>query len=171
MSEEEISIHPAIWGKAFWIMLDSLVCTYPFENITNEKRESVKLLLENVLQNLPCPECRRHAEEYIQHHAIEKAVENKSTLFEWLHGLRCDTLQHQNKPPISAPDYLREIMQTFERQDLMELIPLNVETPLQTPTVTYRQFRNVQSSPRNGPAVQTRTLTRKSGGCGCGNRK
>jgi hypothetical protein len=93
------------WGPAIWKILHSLaeksVGTLK-KNIIEEKRLWFNLL-NSLRYSLPCPNCRKHYNEYYITHLIDKFIQkdnfNKDIRL-WLYNLHCEANKNTGKDTV-----------------------------------------------------------------------
>ncbi len=53
------------WGNITWVFLHTIAEKIKEEYYDNEKSQ-ILLLIKGVCSNLPCPECKQHANQYMK---------------------------------------------------------------------------------------------------------
>jgi hypothetical protein len=84
------SIDPKHWGKCGWVFLNSIALTYKKE--LKEKYKQFFLMLPFVL---PCEACGLNLKKNLI--TLDKALENKETLLNWLLYIRNEIYIEQNR--------------------------------------------------------------------------
>ena len=84
------SIDPIYWGKCGWIFLNSIALTYKIE--LKEKYKQFILMLPYVL---PCKSCGLHLKNNLD--TLDKALENKESLLNWLLSIRNNIANEQKR--------------------------------------------------------------------------
>ena len=88
---EITSIDPQYWGKNGWIFLDSIALTYK-----PEYKESYKLFFQQLPYILPCISCGQKLVDNIK--TLDKALESKESLLNWLLTIRNKVYIEQGRP-------------------------------------------------------------------------
>jgi len=84
------SIDPIYWGKCGWIFLNSIALTYKIE--LKDKYKQFILMLPYVL---PCKSCGLHLKNNLD--TLDKALENKESLLNWLLSIRNNIANEQKR--------------------------------------------------------------------------
>ena len=88
---EITSIDPQYWGKNGWIFLDSIALTYK-----PEYKQNYKLFFEQLPFILPCISCGQKLVDNID--SLDKALESKESLLNWLLSIRNDVYRDLGRP-------------------------------------------------------------------------
>jgi hypothetical protein len=96
------SIDPIYWGKCGWIFLNSIALTYKIE--LKEKYKQFILMLPYVL---PCKSCGLHLKNNLD--TLDKALENKESLLNWLLSIRNNIANEQKRKTNTLIDNFNEI--------------------------------------------------------------
>lgn len=137
------SIDPKLWGRGAWEFLDMIMVMYPINDPPAAHRDAVVALLENLHHFLPCPECRRHYQQFLLTHPVGDAVLGRNALLAFYYQLRLDVARNSNQPlPIASP------------QDLWQQIAVRFQLPM-----------NRLSSRLHG---ERRNIRPSRSGCACG---
>lgn len=102
------NIDPRIWGKSGWVFMGSVALSYP-NNPTQKDKEATKLFFVNMKNILPCTKCRKNYGNHLESHNIDKALDSKKTLMEWLLRMRNETNKQIKAPPITMDGLLKEL--------------------------------------------------------------
>ena len=87
------------WGRRTWDALFLLAADYPHDNVCSDdvlvpsevvrqKRKAWKKLFLSLPDVLSCPVCGDHFQKYMERdngRSFNRALENRETLFQWLH--------------------------------------------------------------------------------------
>lgn len=90
------------WGPAVWRILHSLAeksLSTPVKQ-TGEERRLWFNILNSLRYSLPCPNCRKHYNDYYVANLIDKFIKNNSFNIElriWLYNLHCEANKHTAK--------------------------------------------------------------------------
>ena len=129
-----------IWGPEFWKILHGLaekVGSFhhtPRTYITQVKEEKRlwSVLLPRLRLSLPCPMCRKHYLEYIQHNPISSFINiysndtlNKDTLRLWLYNLHTNVNQRLEKQNISIEN-LSEVYRNIPFNHSLNIIATHI---------------------------------------------
>ena len=105
---------PTEWGPAVWRLLHSLAersLLTPQKQLGEEKRLWFNLL-NGLRYSLPCPNCRKHYNEYYITHLIDNFIKNNTFNMElriWLYNLHCDANKHTGKYTTIMIEELRSL--------------------------------------------------------------
>lgn len=77
MTERSINI----WGPKWWSTMHLMSFTYPVKP-TPKQKLTYTAAIQGIIQVLPCLDCRRHSEAYIQTKPPD--VSSRSTLSKWM---------------------------------------------------------------------------------------
>lgn len=92
---------PSCWGPAFWHVLHSIAYTYNPE----VDRESYYQFFTNLVNILPCQECRLHYAEKLNLEELEQALETNETLFRYVYDLHNQVNVDTGKTLQDSPSY------------------------------------------------------------------
>ena len=96
------SIDPKHWGKCGWVFLNSIALTYKKE--LKEKYKEFFLMLPFVL---PCEACGLNLKKNLN--TLDKALENKETLLNWLLYIRNEIYIEQKRKTKTLIENIDEI--------------------------------------------------------------
>ena len=71
---------PQVWGPSFWFTLHNGSLHYP-KNPTNYIKNIMKYRILAIPYELPCENCKQHAQAYIQSRNIDNVVKTRTNLF------------------------------------------------------------------------------------------
>jgi hypothetical protein len=104
---ERINLTPGVWGPKTWFFLESMAMAYP-ENPTDDEKLSAKNLILSLKDLLPCMGCRvnyaRYLEEYIKTDPLDKIVEKRGPLIEFIIALHNDVRERNGDKLITVED-------------------------------------------------------------------
>jgi hypothetical protein len=104
---ERISLTPGVWGPKTWFFLESMAMAYP-ENPTDDEKLSAKNLILSLKDLLPCWGCRvnfgKYLEQYTQTDPLDKIVEKRGSLIEFIIASHNDVRVRTGVEPISVED-------------------------------------------------------------------
>jgi len=148
-----MSLTKSFWGEAFWKMLYSVAYTYPNE-ISAESRQDIEAWYEITALVLPCDECRRHFDKFLEQHPIQNSCTDRLTLLHWVNNLENAINQQMNKPTTSLERRISEL-----DKHNPELKPIPIQNPKRsmrrTGTVSYGVRRsNFQLNQKTETTVQ-----------------
>jgi hypothetical protein len=86
------------WGPALWMILHSSVERIGSKSTKLLEHEETRLwtgLLSSLRYSLPCPQCKKHYQDYLQRHPIISV--SQSFLRYWLFQLHQEVNQRNNK--------------------------------------------------------------------------
>ncbi len=84
-----------IWGNATWNLLHGLVEKFNSKYYENNKNTLINIII-NICNNLPCPDCRDHANIFFKKYNINKCY-NKELLERYLFEMHNDVNRRTNK--------------------------------------------------------------------------
>jgi hypothetical protein len=99
-----------LWGPALWMVLHSSaerIGSSPVKLLQQEEHRLWSGLLSSLRYSLPCPQCKKHYQDYISNHPIP--VTSLSTIRSWLYHLHQEVNQRTNKTFDTTIDNLSEI--------------------------------------------------------------
>lgn len=125
-----------IWGAPIWTFMHTLLAKIKPEYYL-ELRDSLWMVITQICQNLPCPECSAHATEYLK--PIRK--EQLSTLFEfeWMLFQFHNTVNVRKLVPPFSEDAFHVMY--FEKK-WEEVIPPFIKTFQQSYGSMLQMFQN-----------------------------
>ena len=91
------------WGPHFWKMLHLLSESFPADNPTDYDRSKYKELVELVCELLPCMECRKHANIYLQANRLK--VTDRESLAMYLFNFHNEVNERLGKRKITLDEY------------------------------------------------------------------
>jgi ribosomal protein S17 len=104
---ERINLTPGVWGPKTWFFLDSMAMGYP-ENPTDDEKLSAKNLILSLKDLLPCWGCRvnyaKYLEDYIKTKPLDKIVENRGSLIEFIIAVHNDVRERNGDKVVSVED-------------------------------------------------------------------
>jgi hypothetical protein len=104
---ERINLTPAVWGPKTWFFLESMAMAYP-ENPTDDEKLSAKNLILSLKDLLPCWGCRvnytQYLEDYIKTDPLDKIVEKRGSLIEFIIAVHNDVRERTGNKIISVED-------------------------------------------------------------------
>lgn len=104
---ERINLTPAVWGPKTWFFLESMAMAYP-ENPTDDEKLSAKNLILSLKDLLPCWGCRvnytKYLEDYIKTDPLDKIVEKRGSLIEFIIAVHNDVRERTGNKIISVED-------------------------------------------------------------------
>ncbi len=62
-----MGVYPCVWGPHQWNMLHTIAVAYPDQPDADRQKSSLNYL-HSMCENLPCPGCSHHCNEYLQTH-------------------------------------------------------------------------------------------------------
>lgn len=101
------------WGNITWIFLHTIAEKIKQEYYNNEK-SYLLLLIKGVCNNLPCPDCKQHANQYMKRVNITH-IERKIDLKILLFNFHNEVNQRINK---EIPD--QTILERYKQVDMIE---------------------------------------------------
>ena len=75
-----MGVYPCVWGPHQWNMLHTIAMAYP-DNPDDNRKKSTLGYLHGMCDNLPCPGCSHHCNEYLNAHPPK--IESKQKFFEY----------------------------------------------------------------------------------------
>jgi hypothetical protein len=88
-----------VWGSKFWGVFHNIAANYP-DKPTRTQKAKMKDLIANLIDNIPCEECKIHAKKYIKTHKIN--VKNKRELSKFLCNFHNDVNERLGKPIVEC---------------------------------------------------------------------
>ena len=85
------------WGNIVWLFLHTFAEKVNEETFSNKKHNIINLL-RVICRNLPCPECAEHATKYIGAIELEKYINTKKDLKDFIFVFHNKINQKLNKP-------------------------------------------------------------------------
>lgn len=83
MSSLSNTVHPTFWGPTYWNFFNLFAVNYP--RTANQRQQvDCKHLFHIIINNLPCDECKQHANQYLQKNPIDKYVQGRLSLIQWI---------------------------------------------------------------------------------------
>lgn len=100
--------NPDHWGRATWDYLFIMASHFPHgktesddveltEKGVNSIRQTWKQQIAILLQMLPCGGCKNHFDAFIKKHPLRDALQDRDTLFAWLHKAKEQVRKQQGK--------------------------------------------------------------------------
>lgn len=71
------------WGPLLWETINSIVREYP-HNPSAEDRQNFKLFFQSLGDVLPCPSCRDHYKGHLRNMSLDKAVNSREELINFI---------------------------------------------------------------------------------------
>lgn len=102
---KKMSSNPKLWGPHLWYYLHYSSMNYP-ENPTPQQINAMKDFLCNLSVTIPCKNCSRHYNKYIQNHRenLQKICSDKNNLINFLIDIHNEVNKRNNKPVLSYED-------------------------------------------------------------------
>lgn len=94
-----MSISPDDWGPQYWRVMHSVAFWYPTEP-TNDQKQSAHSFYSALRQLLPCAACRTHYEHILTLRPLDRAVQNRMALVQWVIDVHNDVNESTGKPRI-----------------------------------------------------------------------
>lgn len=92
--------NPDIFGPALWFTLHNSAVNYP-NRPTNIAKKSMKQLIQNLSNLIPCKNCKVHFQEYVNASDLDYAVANRENLFQFWVSVHNYVNERTNKPLMS----------------------------------------------------------------------
>ena len=110
---------PNVWGPKFWFSLHSVSMTYPFypDEADKHRYKSFYELLEYVL---PCVLCRVNYSKNIRSHPIDKHLQDRKSLVNWVLDVHNMVNVENGKPTMTLNELLNNYQTMFGRQIFLE---------------------------------------------------
>ena len=102
------------WGNITWVFLHTIAEKIKEEYYDNEKSQ-ILLLIKGVCSNLPCPECKQHANQYMKRINITH-IAKKIDLKIFLFNFHNDVNTRIKK---DIPD--QTILERYKQNDMVEI--------------------------------------------------
>lgn len=154
------SIGPEIWGRSLWEFLDAILATFPRDNPTIEHRNAVYDLMQSLRYILPCPDCRKHYNEFLNRHSLDQALVSRRSFIEFYFLLKRDVASRTNHNfPFKSPTDLW--LATTRRLKLTKATPQSSTQQILQKARHNKPFFRI-------PGRTNNTATKK--GCGCGKK-
>ena len=96
-----------IWGPITWNLLHT---------ITEHAKKDVITIIILVIQNIPCPICREHAEKYIKRHNI-MFCNSREELIDYIFHFHNEASKHAKNPIFG-----REILTKYKTFDFKQIV-------------------------------------------------
>ena len=87
---------PEVWGPSGWFMMHVMAANYPNEP-SSEYRTACSDFLQSLPYMLPCGECGKHLQEYVQNIDIPKSCASKDSLHEFVNAVHDSVNQRKGK--------------------------------------------------------------------------
>lgn len=107
-----IRMPPQIWGPIFWSTLHIASLAYS-DKPTERQRQNMKNFYESMVDVLPCPICRHHYEENLKAFPIDKSLDDRKLLIQWVFDMHNKINLQLGKREISFDEFI-ESMQNLE---------------------------------------------------------
>jgi hypothetical protein len=91
---------PQVWGPSFWFTLHNSSLHYP-QNPTNYIKNAMKYRILAIPYELPCENCKQHAQAFIQSRDLNNAVKSQKNLFKFYVDFHNEVNKRYNKRVIS----------------------------------------------------------------------
>ena len=91
------------WGPSFWRMLHLLAESFPGDEPTDYDRAKYKELVELVCELLPCMECRKHANKYLQANRLK--ITDRESLAMYLFNFHNEVNERLGKRKLTLEEY------------------------------------------------------------------
>lgn len=103
--EYSTTTDPKVWGPPFWFTLHVSAAHYP-EEPSSLVKEKIKNRILAIPFELPCVDCRTHANNYIQSraHELDSIVSSRQNLFKFYVDFHNKVNERHNKPIMSVND-------------------------------------------------------------------
>mmetsp|Transcript_77059 Transcript_77059/g.121685 ORF Transcript_77059/g.121685 Transcript_77059/m.121685 type:complete len:223 (+) Transcript_77059:139-807(+) len=75
--------NPTVWGPPTWFFLHSLTLALP-EQVPADKQASVKSLMYDLQNVLPCPSCGMNLKKHMEIHPVEPHLATRSAMVKWM---------------------------------------------------------------------------------------
>ena len=92
-----------VWGAKYWGVLHNIAASYP-DKPTRTQKAKMKELITNLIENIPCEDCKVHAKKYIKTHKIK--VTNKQELSKYLCNFHNNVNERLGKPIVECKTIL-----------------------------------------------------------------
>ena len=92
-----------IWGPITWNLLHTITDKIYEDRFIHAKKDVISIILL-IIQNIPCPICREHAETYIKKHNINLCT-SRDELINYIFNFHNEASRHA-KNPIFGKDVL-----------------------------------------------------------------
>ena len=76
-------MNPKFWGSGAWLFLHSITMNYPKEPTDQDKQIYVKFF-KDLQDIIPCEKCGYNYGRHLKDYPIEKALETRETMIQWL---------------------------------------------------------------------------------------
>ena len=101
---------PEIWGPKTWFFLHSITFNYPINPMPKDKENMLSFVL-GISKILPCLQCRKHFEEYINQTNFVQAMESKESFVKWMIDAHNNVNRITNKKILSY----KEVINIYEK--------------------------------------------------------
>lgn len=122
------------WGKHFWLFMHSFAECIS-EKCYNENKMIICNIYTKICNNLPCPDCTKHATKYIKGKMNPTRIPSKEALQRFLYTFHNDVNKRLRKPQFTD-------FQMYEKANL-EIIYKNFEFYFLKNYTPYSGFHNV----------------------------
>jgi hypothetical protein len=97
------SSDPNVWGPAFWFSLHNGAARYP-NKPSFAYKNGLKGFISGIPFMLPCPDCARHASEFISRINLDLVVSSKQNLFTFFCDFHNSVNRRYGKPLMHPSD-------------------------------------------------------------------
>lgn len=101
-------IDPKFWGRSFWTMIESVICSY--DATDKESCKKVESFLQNLRFLLPCLQCQSHYVSYLEEYPIkDEIISSKLDMWKWIHRLQTKIKERNGESFLSFEEYIVEV--------------------------------------------------------------
>lgn len=104
MSQLNFPTSPKVWGPGVWFCIHTTA-------LHSRDVKSAQLIVQNIIQNLPCAKCREHALNFLEKNPFREIGLTSSDFFKWTVDLHNKCNKWLGKPQLTVEEarniYLR----------------------------------------------------------------
>lgn len=98
------NINPKIWGESFWKMMHYVTFAYP-NNPTVDDKNNVRIFFTNIVNVLPCENCRVHYTLNLKNYPLtDEVLSSKNNLVKWLIDVHNEVNKRTGKPELTLEE-------------------------------------------------------------------
>ena len=109
------------WGPLYWYTLHCLVIHIQDEHFTNE-RENIIKMINGIINNLPCPTCKQHAQSMLRTRKLSKIM-TKKELINQIYLMHDEVNKRLKKKQVTYDEH----MELFEKVNAIKVFKMFID--------------------------------------------
>lgn len=106
--------NPTVWGPPTWFFLHSMTLALDDE-VPADKQESVKSIMYDLQNVLPCPSCGVNLAKHMKENPIEPHLKTRDALVKWMVDIHNMVNADVGKPKVSHEEAMRSFKRAFAK--------------------------------------------------------